>query len=136
MTNPLIEEWHLPSHRRHSLERPNREEDQLMAAPPPRVSRVARLMALALRFERLVLSGQAANYADLARLGKVTRARMSQILNLLQLAPDLQERVLFLTRPERGRDPMRLARLQPIAQALNWRKQRQLWRERIGVKIS
>ena len=59
-------------------------------------------------------------------------ARISQIMNLLQLAPDLQERLLFFTRPPQGRDPVHLARLQPIAAALNWRTQRRLWRERLG----
>jgi hypothetical protein len=89
-------------------------------------------MALALRFEKLVQRGEVKDYAHLARLGRVSRARISQIMNLLQLAPDLQERLLFFTRPPLGRDPMHLARLQPIAAVLDWRTQRQLWRERIG----
>jgi hypothetical protein len=90
-------------------------------------------MALAWRFEKLVQGGEVKDYAHLARLGRVTRARISQIMNLLQLAPDLQERLLFLTRPAQGRDPMHLARLQPVAAVLNWRRQRRLWRERFGT---
>jgi hypothetical protein len=92
------------------------------------VSRLARLMALAIRFEHLVRNGQVASYADLARLGQVTRARISQISNLLHLAPDLQEELLFWQRPARGRDPLHLARLQPIAAAFDWKRQRRLWR--------
>ncbi len=56
-----------------------------------RVPRVARLLALAIRFEELVTNGVVKNYAELARLGYVSRARVTQIVNLLQLAPDLQE---------------------------------------------
>ncbi len=69
--------------------------------------RVARLMALALRFEQLIREGVVADYAELARLGHVTRARVTQIMNLLHLAPDIQEQVLlFLSAVERGRDPL------------------------------
>jgi hypothetical protein len=57
--------------------------------PPGRVPRVSRWMALALRFEQLLLEGQVASYAELARLGHMTRARVSQITNLLNLAPDI-----------------------------------------------
>jgi hypothetical protein len=63
--------------------------------------RVARLMALAIRCEGLVREGTVRDYAELARLGQVTRARMTQIMNLLWLAPDLQERLLFLERASR-----------------------------------
>jgi hypothetical protein len=85
-------------------------------------------MALALRFEQLLRTGQIASYAELARLGQVTPARISQIMNLLCLAPDLQEVLLFLPRVTRGRDPLHLRQLQPIAATLDWQKQRRLWR--------
>ena len=61
-----------------------------------RVPRVARLMALAIRCEGLLRRGEVKDYATLARLGNVTRARITQIMNLLHLAPDLQEALLFL----------------------------------------
>ena len=56
--------------------------------PPGRVPRVARLMALAIRFDGLVRTGVVTDHATLARLGHVTRARVSQIMSLLHLAPD------------------------------------------------
>jgi hypothetical protein len=43
------------------------------------------------------------------------------------LAPDLQEAILFLPRTERGRDPIPLWRLLPIASTVDWKKQRTLW---------
>ena len=51
-------------------------------------------MALAIKFQDMVDRGEVRDYADLARLGHVTRARMSQIMNLLLLAPDIQEALL------------------------------------------
>lgn len=59
----------------------------------------------------------------------MTRARVSQILNLLHLAPDIQEELLFLPPTLRGRDPLVLSDLLPIAAAFDWRKQRRLWRK-------
>lgn len=95
---------------------------------PGRVPRIARLMALAIRLDGLIRSRQVADYAELASLGHVTRARITQIMNLLQLAPDIQEKILFLTRVEHGRDPMHLRDLQRIAATLDSRKQRAMWR--------
>ena len=98
-------------------------------AEPGRVPRVARLMALAIRCDGLIRDGAIENYTEIARLGHVTRARVSQIMNLLNLAPDIQEEILHLPRTETGRAPIILADLQPIASTPDWRKQRPLWRE-------
>jgi len=86
-------------------------------------------MALAIRFDGLVRSGTVADYAELAELGHVSRARISQVMNLQLLAPDIQEQILFLPRTRNGRDPIRLAWLQPIALRPDWGRQRRLWRE-------
>jgi hypothetical protein len=88
---------------------------------------VARLLALALRFEELLRSRVVANHGELARLGHVSRPRISQILNLTFLAPDLQEQVLFLPVTLGGRDPIKLRDLQVVAAALDWREQRRRW---------
>jgi hypothetical protein len=99
-----------------------------LAVPRGRVPRLSRLLALALRFDGLVRAGLIADYATLAELGHVSRARISQIMNLLVLAPDIQETLLFLPRTERGRDPIHLRQLQPLAAVLDWGQQRNLWR--------
>ena len=99
---------------------------------PGRVPRVARLLALALRIDEQVRKGELTSYAEVAVLGHVTRARISQIMNLLNLAPDLQEAILFLPRTERGRDAIVLRDLQPIASIVDWRKQRVLWQQLFG----
>jgi hypothetical protein len=63
-------------------------------AGPPRIPRITRLMALAIKFQEMVDRGEVRDYADLARLGYVTRARVTQIMNLLNLAPDIQQALL------------------------------------------
>lgn len=99
----------------------------VLPVEPGHVPRVSRLMALAIRFEGLIRDGKVADQAELARLGHVTRARITQIMNLLQLAPDIQESLLFLPRITEGHDPLRERQLRPLAAVPDWRKQRQMW---------
>lgn len=96
--------------------------------PLGRVPRIARVMALALRFEGLIQQGEVRDYADLARLGHVTRARVTQIMNFLNLAPDIQEHLLFLPPIEAGRDVIKEWQLRPIAAEPSWQVQRRMWR--------
>lgn len=101
------------------------------AAPPKapgRIPRVARLMALAIRFDGLVRKGQVSDYAELARLGHVTRARVSQVMSLMYLAPAIQEGLLFLPRIESGRDQIVLRDLLPIAATPDWNLQIRKWK--------
>ena len=99
------------------------------AVPPPagRVPRVARLMALAIKCEQMLADGVVANQAELAAVGHVTRARVTQIMNLLSLAPDIQEAILFLPRVVEGRDPVTERDLRPIAAEIDWVAQRRVW---------
>ena len=99
---------------------------------PGHVPRVSRLLALAIHFEVLVHRGEVRDHADLARLGGVTRARISQIMDLLNLAPDIQEEILFLPRTIRGRDSVTERQLRPVAAAPEWREQRGMWRNLKG----
>src|SRR6266851_3593120 len=85
---------------RGSRKRPPSDRDSVAEAG--RVPRVSRLMALAIRFDNLIRAGEVTGYAELAALGHVTRARMSQVMCLLCLAPDIQEEVLFLPRTLQG----------------------------------
>ena len=96
--------------------------------PSSGVPRIARLLALAWHVEELVRSGTVSSYAAAARLGHVSRARLSQILSLLNLAPDLQEQLFFLQRPARGRQALVLRQVLTVAAALDWQEQRRRWR--------
>lgn len=95
--------------------------------PPGRVPRVARLMALAIRLDGLIRAGEIRDQAAVARLGRVSRARVTQIMNLVFLAPDIQEQLLFLPPVTAGRAPVLLRDLQPVAREPDWEKQRELW---------
>ena len=111
-----------------------RSERQLKEGPEPekspsgRVPRISRLMALAIHFDQLIRDGVVADQAELARLGHVSRARVTQIMNLLHLAPDIQEQILFQPRIERGRDPIQLRHVLPFAAEFNWQRQRRDWK--------
>ncbi len=94
---------------------------------PGRVPRVAKLMALAIKFEGMIRRGEVRDYADLARLGQITRARVTQIMALLNLAPDLQERLLDLPLVTSGRDPITERDLRILVCLPDWREQRRRW---------
>ena len=51
---------------------------------------------------------------------------MTQILNLLHLAPDIQEEILFLPRVTEGKDPIHEKMLRPIAAEVDWARQREM----------
>ncbi|MGV3483332.1 MAG: hypothetical protein ACO1RT_02805 [Planctomycetaceae bacterium] len=94
------------------------------ALPSGRIPRVAKMMALAIRFDQLIRDGHIADQAELARLGHVTRARLTQIMMLLHLAPDIQEQILFLPETVCGRDAITEKHLRRIASISNWIEQR------------
>ncbi len=96
-------------------------------AEPGRIPRVSRLMALAIRFDRLVREGKVADLSELARLAHVSQPRMTQIMNLNHLAPDIQVELLFLPRVTRGRERIHERMLRPIAAVLDWPAQRSNW---------
>ena len=97
--------------------------------PAGRVPRVTRLMALAIRFDNLIRSGAITDQAELARIGHVSRARVTQIMNLFHLAPDIQEAILFLPRTVKGRDRIPERHLRVVAAEVDWAKQRDVWRK-------
>lgn len=117
------------------FDRGRRGRKQATTGKPPvsssatrgRLPRVTKLMALAIRFERLVQTGEVASYAELARLGHVTRARMTQIMAFLHLAPEIQEALLDLPPVERGRDSMTERDVRPILAEIDWGIQRTRW---------
>ena len=92
----------------------------------------AKLLALAHRFETLLREGVVKSYAELAQLGQVTPARVSQVMALLCLAPDLQEAILYLPRTVHGRDPIQMYDLLPLTTVLDWKVQRRLWEPLAG----
>lgn len=97
------------------------------AAPIGRIPRVSKLMALAIRYDMLLRDGKVADQSELARLAHVTQPRMTQILNLLHLAPGIQEELLHLPTVDAGDDPITERDLRPITRLRDWGKQRIFW---------
>src|SRR3954452_16459833 len=89
-----------------------------------RLPRVARLMALAIRCEELVRSRVVRNYTDIAELGNISKARATQIMNLLNLAPDIQERLLSLPATTLPRDALTERHLRAVTALVSWEEQR------------
>lgn len=93
----------------------------------PRIPRITRLMALAIKFQEMVDRGEVRDYADLARLGYVTRARLTQIMNLLLLAPDIQEEILAQQLIETGIATISERQLRHLVLYPSWQRQRSAW---------
>jgi hypothetical protein len=92
-------------------------------------------MSLAIHFDRLIREGTVKDITELAHLAHVTQPRMTQIMNLNHLAPDIQAELLFLSPAEYGRDRIHEKMLRPIATLACWRAQRSLWnRSRLGPR--
>ena len=94
------------------------------------IPRIARLMALAIRFDRRLRAEEFRNYAEIARLGRVTRARMTQIMKLLNLAPDIQEQILFLP----AMKGLNERNLRPIVSRIDWNEQRRIFQKIVSVR--
>ena len=92
-----------------------------------RVQRISKLMALAIRFERLLREGVVTDQSELAELAHISQPRMTQIMNLLHLAPDIQEELLFLP-VVTGKDVVTEKMLRPVAKEVDWGIQREMWR--------
>ena len=74
-----------------------RTEKKPSANPPNpahKLPHITRLLALAHHLQDLLDQGIVRDYADIARLSGITRARVSQIMNLTLLAPEIQEEIL------------------------------------------
>lgn len=97
------------------------------AVPPCRVPRISKLVALAIRFDGLIREGKVTDQSELARIAHVTQPRMTQIMNLLHLAPEIQEELLLLPAVTTGRDPIHEKMLRPITAEVSWSRQRELW---------
>ena len=88
---------------------------------------MARLLALAIRYDQLLQAGHVRDYQELSQLGQVSRARITQIMNLSLLAPDIQEAILFLETGKSGSNPISERDLRPIVAHTSWSRQRTMW---------
>ena len=113
---------------RRTKERGKLRERQLAEQQP---ARVAHRLALAHRIDAEIESGRFEDYADVARKHGLTRARLSQLMNLLLLAPDIQEEILRLEFAV-GREVVSERSLRRVLERLFWEEQRVVWEEMRG----
>jgi hypothetical protein len=96
-------------------------------APAGRMPRVTRLLLPAHYFQRMLDRGEVQDLADLARRYGISRARVTQIMGLTLLAPDIQQAILFLPLVAKGADPITAIDLRKAGRPTRWAEQRVAW---------
>lgn len=96
-------------------------------APQQGTIPAAHVLALAHRFQRALDDGEVESQVEIAADEGLTPARVSQLLALLWLAPDIQEEVLFGTHREDMVPPYTARDLRALALYPDWQVQRALW---------
>jgi len=129
--NAAVERWRASVRGEHpNSSRSSTVERQAGVAGPPPVPRIRRLMALALQMEQMMEEGTVKNYSELAHLGRVSTARITQVMNLLHLAPDIQEEILLRKQPH---DWLREPTVRKLSSIALWSKQRKYWQGLIAA---
>ena len=102
--------------------------------PPARIPRISRLMALAIHYQEMLRTGEANDMIELSRRAKVSQPRMSQIMALNLLAPDIQTALLDLPPQSKGKPFLHEKRIRPITAMLEWTEQRVAWQQILVAK--
>lgn len=123
-----------------SLHRIQRGHGTAFTSQPPRApirrpARIAVMLALAHSIQAAMADGRVLNQADAARLLDYTPARMTQLLDLLLLAPDLQEQILGLEAVD-GKQPLVERHLREVVRLTSWVEQRVAFDARANLASS
>jgi DNA invertase Pin-like site-specific DNA recombinase len=125
--NAAVKRWRLSAgSNQRSRSHESTMERKAEVAGLQSVPRLSRLLALALKMEQMIQEGTVKNYSELAHLGQVSSARITQVMNLLHLAPDIQEDILLGTPPE---DRLRESAIRKLSVVALWSEQRERWHE-------
>jgi hypothetical protein len=108
-------------------QRPKQTPRTVLTAPGANVPRIAQLLALAHHIHGMIQSAEIRDWAEAARLAGITRARMTQIANLLLLSPEIQDAVLVFPQVPAGRDRITERHLRTLIRRADWRNQRCEW---------
>jgi hypothetical protein len=109
--------------------RPHRAKEEKKGAvvSSGKLPRIAEVLALAIGFDEMIRRGLAKDHSDLARLGCISKERVSQVMRLVWLAPDIQQEILTLPRTPRGRFHVGEVALRHVASKMMWGEQREAW---------
>ena len=102
--------------------------EQSVVSRPGTLPQITRVLATAIQFDEMIANDEARHYADLARLACVTRERISQLMELIWLAPDIQQEILELPPSNSGRFPIGEVALRRVALNMDWEQQRDAWK--------
>lgn len=103
-----------------------RKSERGAEEPKGRVPRISKLMALAIRYDQMLDEGVVQSQTELAELLHVSQPRMTQIMNLLHLSPEIQEKILFLPPVTEGRDTVNERDFRRSVALLLWKRQKEL----------
>jgi hypothetical protein len=118
--------------------RPARSRKTVVATSLPlgaALPRITRLMALAIKLDRLLQQRPDLDGVELARCGSISRSRLTQILNLLHLAPDIQERLLWLPPVAKGREVISEKTLRQLTGEYHWERQRERFEQLLSRRL-
>ena len=108
-----------------SVPRPHKPQKEAPSTPvKDPVPRIARLLALAHKWEGMVRRGEVESYAEMARLTELTPARVTQICNLTLLPPEIQDQLLSTERSDR---PTPEGHLRTVLRHPVWSRQQAAW---------
>jgi hypothetical protein len=107
--------------------RPRSKKEAAPGTERGKLPRVAEVLALAIGFDDMIRRGLAKDHSDLARLGCISKERVSQIMRLVWLAPDIQQEILTLPRTSLGRFHVSEVALRQVASKMLWGEQREAW---------
>ena len=105
-----------------------RKSDRAAEEPKGRVPRISKLMALAIRYDQMLSEGIVQSQTELAELLHVSQPRMTQIMNLLHLSPEIQEDLLW-RKEELGRPKVTERDLRRMVSEYSWQDQQIMWRD-------
>ena len=75
----------------------------------------------------MIDSGEVESFQQLAELGRISQPRMTQIMSLLLLAPNIQDELLYLPEVIQGKVTIHEKLLRPLTREMDWRVQRRMW---------
>jgi hypothetical protein len=106
-----------------------RQHQQAVKRTPTRryPARIARQLALAHALRRRLEREEFADFADMARQLGFTRARVTQLMDLLLIAPEVQEEILFLELPPGAQPVSERGLREAVLGTIDWQEQRRRW---------
>jgi hypothetical protein len=88
--------------------------------------RLRKSLLLAYQVEQIISEGRVKDFTQAARWLNITKARLSQIMNLLNLSPSIHEEILLTDSPKLRE--LSVDKIQHIALESDWAQQTALWK--------